>query len=491
MKAFRGSLLAGLALLLVWGGFAMWDSPQNNLSANEEAKPLFRFEKHDVVRIEIERPDDRIVLSEGENGWTLEPGGFRASRSMVGRVQHQLHDLDARAKVIENPESYALYGLGDTANSVTVKMRDGEIIRFATGDPNPTDVSFYFRPLPGSVVYTVKKSAADYYSKPFDAFREPRFATFDAKDAVRLEADLPGAKRLVLQQAENGERWSMLEPVEMDVEADRAKALLGRVSALKAQQFVREIPQEGRGEELGMYGLDTPVARIQVSFGSRESLDLSIGRNLSEKPGEDLAYMLLGQEPTVYAARNGLLEDFLQDPQSLRNRSFIDMSDGDVREAIVFVAASEEYPEGGQSTLRLESGAWKWADGRPVPGSTPKRLVERITGVRASAFVDSPKEVKKAGLDAPQAKVVLRNENGEEVTLLVGTKGPPLVDEMKDEELDRFYAKVEGRPQVYLIDKGILGVIADAIRESTRKQKKDQEDQERLEAIDEAMEQSQ
>ena len=491
MKAFRGSLFAAVALVLVWGGFALWDTPEEDLSGIDEPKPLFRFEKHDVVRVEIERNEDRIVLSEGENGWIVEPGGFRASRSMVGRVKHQLHDLDARAKVVENPESYALYGLGDAANSVTVKMRDGEVIRFATGDPNPTDVSFYFRPLPGNVVYTVKKSAADYYSKPFDAFREPRFATFDAKDAVRIEADLPGAKRLVLQQTENGEGWSMLEPVEMEVEVDRAKALLGRVSALKAQQFVREISLAERAEELGLYGLDKPVARIQVSFGSRDSLDLRIGRKLSEKPGEDLAYMLLGEEASVYAARNGLLEDFLQDPQSLRNRSFVAMSESDVREVEVSVVPSEEYPDGGKSTLRLESGAWKWADGRPVPGSTPKRLVERITGVRASAFVDASNEVKKAGLDKPQAKVVLRDESGAEEALLVGAKGPPLVDELKDEELDRFYAKIDGHSQVYLIDKGILGVISDAIRESTRKQKKDQEDRERLKAIDEAVEPSQ
>jgi len=178
------------------------------------------------------------------------------------------------------------------------------------------------------------------------------------------------------------------------------------------------------------------------------------------------------------------------------------MAEADVREVEVYLAPGESSPEGGESTIRLESGAWKWDDGRPVPGSTPKRLVERITLIRASAFVDSQAEVSKAGLDVPQAKVVLRDEAGEEVTLLVGAKGPslskgplddkksPVRDEPEVPEMERFYAQVAGLPQVYLVDKGIVAVIEDAIRESTRKQKKDQEDQERLEAIDEAMGQS-
>jgi hypothetical protein len=491
MKAFRGSLFAAIALVSVWLGLRFIEpgaDPEAGGSIGKvDATSIFRFEKPDVVRIEVRRPGDTITLSDGENGWVVDPGGFPASRSMVSRVKHQLHDLDARAEVVGDPEGFALYGLGAQAIEVNVSLRNGEVIRFAAGDPNPTSVSYYIRPLPGEVVYTVKKSAVDFYSFGPDAFREPRFAIFDAKDATRLEADLPEGRRLVLQR-EGETDWEMLEPTPMAVEADRVRALLGRVGALKAQAFLAEVKADSdRSKQIAPYGLLSPQARIQISFGSRDSIDLSIGRNVSEKVDEDQAFMMLASSPSIYSARVGLLEDFVQDAQVFRKRGFVPFLADDLRTIEITLADREGSDPSGTVRLKMVSDAWKWEDGRPVPGSTPKRVAERLAGVRANDFVDDPNAFRKARFDEPLATVVLTDAEGQSVTLLLGQKGPPLIDELEEREIDRYFAKLATSEQIYLVDEGVVAVLEDAIREHNRKVGKDDEQQERREAIDEAM----
>ena len=123
-----------------------------------------------------------------------------------------------------------------------------------------------------------------------------------------------------------------------------------------------------------------------------------------------------------------------------------------------------------------------------MPGSTPKRLVERLSTVRANDFVDNPTEWVVADFENPLARVTVRDGDGGALELLVGQKGPPLVpDEIEEEErppMDRYYAKIRGGEAVYLIDPGILDVLEDAVRESQRKEAKDAEQDERRELMD-------
>ena len=152
-RRFRGSVIA----VLVFGGL-LWavgggsDAPSD---LEGDAPPrIFRFEKEDFVGVRIERPDRAIVLRrDADGGWSFADEDWRPSRSMVRRVAHQLHDLAARAEVVKNPESPEKYGLGEDAIRVAVDLRDGSTIAFEVGDPNPTSVSWYMRPLPLSLIH--------------------------------------------------------------------------------------------------------------------------------------------------------------------------------------------------------------------------------------------------------------------------------------------------------------------------------------------------
>ena len=163
----------------------------------------------------------------------IDETGKVASKTQVNRTRHQLHDLVARASVVENPDSPSLYGLGDKqAVRVTLRFRDGTEESFLAGDPNPSGVSYYMQREGDPAIYTVKKSAVDYFSLDLEDFRERRFAGFNAKDVDRLHAQLPDQTLTIQRTGEK--QWEMVAPNPgMAVSLDKARALLGRISVLK------------------------------------------------------------------------------------------------------------------------------------------------------------------------------------------------------------------------------------------------------------------
>ncbi len=484
MKTFRGTLIALVALLALLG--AWWVVRPVELTPAERKaalkgteKPIFVFEKANLVKVEVTRPEGTIVLGERADGWWLEGEDLRASRSMVNRVKHQLHDLVARATVVDGPADDALYGLGGSTIHVKLTFRDGSTEQFDAGDPNPTGVSFYIRKTGDTAVYTVKKSAVDYYSLSLAEFRERRFATFDSKDVDALAADLPGGRRLAFQRT--GERsWDMLEPRQLAADDSGIRGLLGRVSALKAIQFVTD-----DATDLATYGLDAPRARITIRFSGREPLTLLLGALTGEKDGEyALAYVKLEDEATIYAARDGLLEDYLADPDTFRLTRFARMDPNTLASLVTTFAGDERDADlTGTVTVRMEADRWLWDTGVPVPGSTPKRLATRVANVQADEFVAEVAPDAEYGFDTPLATIVMHDRGGESRTIVVGDNAPAILDP-EGHARDRFYARALEFPEIYIIDSGLVDVVKDLMREHRRKATGDSEKTERRDRIE-------
>ncbi len=498
MKAFRGTLIAA-AILAAIAVITLLARPEL-LDPDRYTEPvghprLFEFEKHELVKVEVKRPDgDTVTLQEIDGKWTIGGTEFVAGRSMVNRVKHQIHDLTARATVVEQTDQPELYGLGRNAISVALTLRDGRSLEFLAGDPNPSSVSYYLQPVSGDeltpgergAIYTVKKSAVDYYSLTLDEFRERRFAGFDSKDVTRIQAGLSlegegmesAPDQLDVESV--GERlWQMRAPVEMAANDDRVRRLMGRVSALKARDF---LPVE---DDLEPFGLAAPRADITVSFASRDPLRLLVGADApSDNRFEELAYMMLAGDDTIYIARRGLLEEFGQDPAELRNRRVVRMKAADVVAVDAWLEPTEDDDLTGNHGVRFAAEQWVWKDGVPVPGSTPKRVAQTLAELEVHEFIaDDVTDLAPYGLDAPVARVVLTDRESAEREVWIGDTGEPLVDP-EGHERERYYATVAGSESVYLVEYRVLNVIKDMIREGERKRKKDEEKAARRERID-------
>ena len=482
MKTFKGTLLVAVALVAVVLFVVFVEKPVED-TVDVEDRPIFTFEKQDLVQARVTRPDGSVItLVEQPTGWIIEETGFRASKSMVNRVKHQLHDLTARAVVVEDPEDPALYGLGASQRvHVALTFRDGGQQEFYGGDPNPSAVSYYIQPLPEGVIYTVKKSAVDYYVLDFDDFRERRFAGFNSKDADSIQAALPEGGTLKLQRT--GETtWVMRAPLEMDVALDDARSLLGRIAVLKASEFVADLEE---GQDTSEWGLAEPRAQITISFGTRAPLTLQVGDRVPGDADPPLAYMTVLGDGTVYTAKDAFLDDFVKDPEEFRNRRIGSLDDQDVVSLHVQLLEHESEDMVDEVPLAKKGDVWMWWDDTPVPGSTPRRLASRVTSLEAQEFYDSPGRLAQYGLDTPVARVTAKDDLGEGFTLLLGDAGEPL--ETEDRPIQRIYAMVEGQQGVVLIDESVLSVVEDSVREQRRKKKKEAEKAERRELIEQEM----
>lgn len=496
MKAFRGTLVALVLLLLV--GVAWWFlRPEPVGPGVEEGVRLFEFEKHELVRVEVKRPASAdldaqdVVLEEVDGQWRIAGTDFVAGRSMVNRVKHQLHDLTSRAVVVDSPDAPELYGLGDNAIHVSLTLRDGRSIAFRAGDPNPSGVSYYVRPLPGDTIYTVKKSAVDYYSLTLDEFRERRFAGFDSKDVTRISArvdvgatdDRAETRRQLVIQRVGDREWDMESPEPMAASDDRVRRLLGRVNALKADRFI-EVPQGQLDGTLSEYGLDQPRLDLTLDFASRDPLHLVVGAEAeAEGRHQVVAYMRVGDDDTVYVARAGLLDDFAAELTEFRNTRVVRMDTDEVVAVDAVLRAEPGEDLAGEAGVRFAADQWVWRDGVPVPGSTPERVARFVAELDVDAFVDdAPADLSAFGLDDPVARVTLRNAADEERVVRIGDEGEPLVDP-EGRERARRYVTIEGAAPVYLADERVLNVVHDMIREGNRKKEKDAEKAARQERI--------
>ncbi len=484
MKAFRGTFIAAALLLVV--GLAWFFFKPEVEKTTDGGPRLFEFEKHELSKVAVKRPDGtEVVLVEKDGKWTIDGTDFVAGRSMVNRVKHQLHDLTARATVVEDPDMAELYGLGDNAIEVELTMRNGDSLRFRAGDPNPSSVSYYIQPLPGDVIYTVKKSAVDYYSLNLDEFRERRFAGFDSKDVTRYTAALRmdnAPEALDIEKV--GERsWEMLAPEKMAASDDRVRRLLGRVSALKAKDFI-ELGATPSAADLAKYGLDTPRVDLTIRFASRDPLHLLVGNDAeTDNKLEELAYMMFADDDTIYVARRGMLDEYSADLSEYRNRRVVRMQAADVVAVDAELRARPDQDLEGSNGVRLAAGDWFWKDGVPVPGSTPERVARQLAEMEVESFVnDAPADLSPYGLDNPVARVVLTDTEANERIVLLGGEGEARVD-LEGRESPRRFAAIEGDPGVYLVDERVLRVVEDMIREGNRKAKKDLEKAERRERI--------
>ena len=504
MKTFRGTFIAVVALALVW-----WSTRPDTTSdptalvVNSEASVrLFNFEKSALNRVQIKRAQDTITLAEHLDGhWTIEGPGWRAASSMVNRIKHQLHDLSARAVVVENAEKPELYGLGTNAIRVTLEFRDGETLKFDVGDPNPTAVSWYVRPHSGDTVFTAKKSALDSFEMPISEFRERRFASFEAADADRIEASIRGHAPLILQRTEEDGTWQIESPIQARAGRESAQRLLGRISALKAAEFGPDSPTD-----LVPFGLAEPRATITVKFGSRDPLVVNIGDAIpsqdspvNEASREQRSYVSIEGIPTLFIARSQFLEDFTAPPEQLRNLRFMRLKPSDVSAYSLQMNDHDGLSTDRPINIRRSAENWMWEDGSIAAGSTTKRMVERSSNIRAKDIASEQAEPAH-GFGTPRLELRLNTSADTSRVLLIGSEAPPeLVPQMPipgppgaapvaqegPREERRFYAQTDDDPIVYLVDSSILTTALDLEREYKRKATKQAERKARLDKVEE------
>lgn len=458
---FTGAIAAASVAVIVGGswGIYLW---MNQDPPEIDATPqVFTFEKDDLRGIKLTRPDTTIHFVQGDSGeWEWVGRDWRPSDSMVRRVGHQTHDLMARATLTE-VEDLSQYGLGDGSITIelTLEGRDRPLV-FEAGDPNPTSVSWYLRPVPGDNVYVVKKSAVDYWRMDVEDFREKRFAAFEADEAVAIDATVDG--RTLAFRRVDARRWQQSEPITQRADRQMVRTMLGRTSALKASEFVEDKPSD-----LTRYGLADPAHQVRITLDTGETFTLHVGDVIVGSSPQD-RYILRVEDDAVYRARDGFLEAFLESDEDYRDTRILYIEQDEVQ---AYTVHSERYEP---LTIRRTPDGWRWPDDAAVSGITPRRVASEAADPRAVAFVDAPEEGVDYGFESSQRWVEIQVEGRPEpVVVRLGAKLQG--SDGQGGPLDQQYLRVAGDETIYVVNQALDKEIDNLLNEYRRKLETDAE----------------
>lgn len=293
---------------------AVWYQTQH-VTEPTQSGVVFEFAKQDVTGFTVTHPDGTGLQVEEINGeWVLRDSGYSASMTMVNRVRHQLHQLPVRAVVSNHDSDLSVYGLGQDATVVSVQLRSGSV-SFEVGEPNPTGVSYYIRPLTGPLakqVLTVAKASVDYFEAEPSEFRSPHFCRFDVDAVTEIQMVHPQEGTWSLRQMvqNSKERWTAIQPdgTEIPASKDVAHRILGRLIALKASEYVGQM--DPRWTEV-----EVSTTMVELSRVQEPPLRIRIGS--SDWDGQSL--FLLNDASEAALARNGVLDDFRFDAIKVRD----------------------------------------------------------------------------------------------------------------------------------------------------------------------------
>ena len=476
IRRFRGTIAAAVVLAVVAIAVVAIERRPDPLPAEALPDRIFRFEKDELTAFTITRPDLHLTVRKEDGEWSVADRPWRPNRSMIRRVAHQLHDLDARADIAgPGAADPARYGLGPDAIQIEVSLQDGRTLSFAVGDPNPTSVSVYMQRLPDGQIYIVKKSSMDFWRLPVDAFREDRIALFDADDADRIEAVIDGAP---LDIERTGDRvYHMRAPVDQPASRDVVRTMLGRISALRANAFVRDGP-----DDLAGFGLDPPAHTIAIALNTGDRIEIDLGDRIDQTDPPE-RYVYLRSDDSVYAVRAGMIDSFRKTPDEIRDRVLV----GGHEWELATTRVQRTLPDGSPDavTLHRTSDGWRWPDRAAVAGSTPKRVAGRAAELEAIAFFDAPPP--DAGLTPPKYTVDLAFEDGRTATVALGaTFDAPAPDRPPPPRrpggpvapapatVTHQYARV-GQGPVVTVSGSLDDAIADLFREYGRKLRRDED----------------
>lgn len=163
-------------------------------------------------------------------------------------------------------------------------------------------------------------------------------------------------------------------------EADQSavRMLLGSLVDLTTQRLVAR--GQDRWDEYAVS--DSLATRIRVSGGSKQALDLYIGRFSIQQNIQDAeSYVRLGEDDEVYAV-NGLLSlSFDRGFNSWRNRTVLKL-DTEALERIDFT-----YPADSGFVLVRQDDRWT-LDGTPTDSAAVARYLNRLRNVVSQTFAD-------------------------------------------------------------------------------------------------------
>lgn len=250
-----------------------------------------------------------------------------------------------------------------------------------------------------------------------------------AEDVTRLVL-ISGDQEMRFEKKEG--TWEILHPMASGVDAFAFSRLLTRLTGLKPLRLMTESPKD-----LSEFGLHEPNVSLTFKAGDDEYA-LRIGYI---SPIEKGYYVITGKDPKVYLIAGDDKRALDRPLLELRDKKLFTLKTDLVRQVVI-------ERKGEHWVLEKKDGKWIFQGHEDLKIDTEKVEVFLRPTLWAEAQTFEKEEaadLKPFGLDAPQARVRLSDEQqtGE---IAYGDEATP----------DRIFAMVKGKPQVVTVRSRLL-----------------------------------
>ena len=269
----------------------LYDDKKEGEKEGEEyhSRELLTFDKNEVDELSIENASGSVVCRKvGEDWQIVEPVTVDAHR---GAIQAVLANLErarlTRFLVLDDEsteEALKKYGLDSPHVKVSLHVGGRLLDTVLFGAQNPSGQYVYVKKDSEDRIGMVELYRRTGVDKQWSELRNKTTLKFKRALATKLRIE---SQADTVEVTKSGEEWQMESPTAAKGDRKAIEAILQGLAA-PVEEFVDDAPNS-----LGLYGLDPPALRVEVSVGADESHSLWIGsakagsyyaRDLSRKP---------------------------------------------------------------------------------------------------------------------------------------------------------------------------------------------------------------
>lgn len=416
-----------------------------------------------IERVRSQNGSAAVALArKGADAWQVVEGPaapFDADRDVADRAVRAWAGLQADRLAAYGPQAdLTKFGLDKPEWVVTVKGQK----RGADGKPGPAEEhtlelgkpvegqagARYARLDKGPAVAVLGAPAVADLTHTYLDFVE---RTLWKLDPATVAAVVRKAGDDSLELVKSDEVWKIIKPADQPADDKTMQELVGQLATLRAERVAAYPLKDAKP-----FGLDQPAAVLTVRLtgadGKPAEKVLKIGKPVHEQSPAGATPERFAQvegSAVVAVLPGGLAQRLLAGPLAFRDRNLARFPDADK-------AVLERGPR--KAVFTKVDGTWKLTE--PLQAEAEQlelddfvNLLARLRADELVAEKPSPDDLKRFGLDKPQAQWHFFSGDKEVLGLLLG-EHPPLKGGGKDV---RCYAKLAAGDLVFLLDAQAAG----------------------------------
>jgi len=415
-------LFAALGIYVYLVEFKQHEKKQE---AEQESKKLFSMVKDSIEAFSFHNVNGRFTVKRIQDQWKItEPVYTEADESFVNSMLTTLVGAQKETKFEVLPAELINFGLGQNAIEVYLSDKNGMMDSIRFGDKAPVG-SFVFANKTDTTVFTINQGIKTSFEKKLFDIRYKNLLQFNRNDVRKITLNNQYGKMEF--EKSGSDDWKFLN---IDRLADNTKinSLLSKLNSNQAKEFVDE-----SGEEMGKFGLKKAVYTVELTLGPEQGQK----RLLLSKEMNGKYYAKDESRKPIFAVDSTMVKDVNQAVKDFRSKDVVSFTRNDITK--VFFS----YSDTAFTCIKDTSNNWFLDDSTRQLVQTQKMntFFSNLDYTNATEFVkDGPYNPAAYGLDKPAVDVILFDENGKVLRVLLGAK--------KDINV---YAATDEYESVYLI----------------------------------------